>query len=91
MDFGAVSAYRMIDEGMILQGEFAASEVKTFKKNNFANKIYRIENGEFGDSVKRMYGDLYDILGYEHYVIVTLNYVIEIASQWKPIIEVISK
>jgi len=91
LDFGAVSAFRVIDEGMILQGAFDDSEVENLKKNNFSNKIYKIENGDFGKSVKKMYGELYDILGYEHYLIVTLNYVIEITSQWKPEIKVISR
>jgi hypothetical protein len=91
LDFGAVTAYRMIDEGVILQGLFDELEVEKYKQDSFANKIYKIENGQFGQSIKKIYGELYDILGCEHYVIITMNYVIEIVSQWEPELEVVSK
>jgi len=91
LDFGAVTAYRVIDEGVILQGLFAELEVEEYKQGGFENKIYKIENGQFGQSIKKMYGELYDILGCQHYLIITLNYVIEIVSQWEPEIRGVSR
>lgn len=88
IDFGEVQAIRVFDEGILLQGIFKESEVGKFKENNFPNTIYRIVNGEFENSVRKISGEIYDILNLKHYVIITLNYVIEIISQWEPEIKV---
>lgn len=88
IDFGAISAVRMLDEGIILQGLFDDSELKKYKVNGFANTIYKIENGDFGNSIKKMSGDMYDALKLGHYLVITLNYVIEIISSWEPEIDI---
>jgi len=89
IDFGAVSAIRIFDEGILLQGTFEESELAKYKRDNFTNTIYKLSGGEFENSVRKMSGEIYDILNLEHYLIITLNYVIEVISRWKPEISVI--
>lgn len=89
INFGAVSAFRMLDEGVLLKGFFNKDEILKYKKNNFSNTIYKIKEGEFGNFIKKVSGELYDYLDLKHYIIVTMNYVIEIVSSWEPNIEVL--
>ncbi|BDF34227.1 hypothetical protein CE91St62_22920 [Lachnospiraceae bacterium] len=90
MDFGLASAVRMFDEGILLQeGIFDEEQIVKYKKDNFSNTIYKIVDGEFGNEVKKISGEMYDVLNLEHYLIITLNYVIEVISQGEPEINVI--
>ncbi len=91
IDFGIVSAFRMLDEGIVLEELFDESEISKYKKNNFSNTIYKIENGEFGRFIKKISNELYDYLDLKHYIIVTMNFVIEIISEWEPSIEILKK
>ena len=89
INFGAVSAFRMLDEGIMLEGIFDEKEISKYKKNDFSNTIYEIQNGEFGNFVKKISNGLYDYLGLRHYILITINYVIEIVSKWEPSIEIL--
>lgn len=91
INFGVVSAFRMLDEGIVLEGVFDDNEILKYRKNNFSNTIYRIEDGEFGNFVKQTGNELYDYLELKHYIIITINYVIEIISRWEPNIEILKK
>lgn len=91
INFGIVSAFRMLDEGIVLSGIFDENEITKYKKNNFSNTIYKIQNGEFGNFIKKTSNELYDYLGLSHYVIITINYVIEVISEWEPSIEILKK
>ncbi|MGC6768258.1 hypothetical protein [Enterococcus sp. LJL51] len=89
IDFGVVSAIRMLDEGTLLNNTFYnESELSKYKVNNFSNVIYLIEDGQFGRFVKDKCKDMYDILNLKHYLIITLNYCIEVITRWEPEIEV---
>ncbi|MEG0415796.1 MAG: hypothetical protein RR565_06630 [Erysipelothrix sp.] len=90
--FGAVSASRMIDEGVLLNGYlYNDNELNKYKPDRFANVIYEIESGEFGTFIHEQYGQLYEILNLKHYLIITMNYCIDIVSQWEPEITVLNK
>lgn len=89
--FGIVSAFRMLDEGILLAGIFDENEISKYKRTNFSNSIYKIQNGEFGNFIKQTSNELYDYLDLKHYIIVTMNYVIEVISEWEPNIEVLEK
>jgi len=89
IEFGLISAVRMLDEGIILQGLFDDIELNKYKSENFKNIIYKVINGDFERSVKKMSGEIYNVLGMTQYLIITLNYVIEIISQTEPIIKVL--
>ena len=89
IEFGLVSAVRMLDEGIILQGLFDDHELNKYKAENFKNIIYKVEDGEFEKSVKKMSGEIYDVLEMSQYLIITSNYVIEVISQTEPKIEIL--
>lgn len=91
INFGVVSAFRMLDEGIVLEGVFDENEILKYRKNSFSNTIYRVQDGEFGKFVKKTGNELYDYLDLKHYIIITINYVIEIISRWEPSIEILKK
>lgn len=91
IDFGALYAIRILDEGVVLLELFNENEFDRYQKGGFDNTIYKLEQGEFGNFVKKINGNIsYDAMQYEHYLVVTLNYYIEIISPWKPEIRVIT-
>lgn len=89
--FGIVGAVRMLDEGLIFENLFDDEEISKYKKVNFDNTIYKIENGEFKGFLQTINKNIYDYLNLTHYVIVTMNYVIEVMSEWEPTINIIEK
>lgn len=91
ISFGIVSAFRMLDEGVVLSGVFSKTEIDKYKKDNFSNIIYKIENGEFGNFIDNASSGLYNYLNFTHYLIITMNYIIEVISRWEPNIEVMNK
>ncbi|MBC1627397.1 hypothetical protein HB952_05985 [Listeria welshimeri] len=92
LDFGAVSSYRLLDEGIVLnENLFNQDEVEKYKKNNFQSTIYRIENGEFSKFINEISNDMFDVSGMKHFIIITLNYVIEVVSSFEPTIKILNK
>lgn len=91
ISFGVVSAFRVLDEGMVLEGLFDEDEISKYKRNNFSNTIYKIQGGEFSNFIKKTSNELYDYLDLKHYIIITMNYVIEIISKWEPSLEILKK
>ena len=51
--------------------------------------IYKIQNGDFDKFVKQIGNELYEYLDLKHYIIVTINYVIEVITEWEPRIKVV--
>jgi len=91
IEFGALSALRILDEGMVLQDLYCKSEFEKYDADKFANTIYKVEGGDFEKFIKKITGEtVYDYIEYKHYIIITLNYYIEVVSRWEPGIEVVS-
>lgn len=82
--FGVVSAVRMLDEGIVLNDLFNEEQIKDFRNKWFDNTIYLISDGEFDSFIKKTCGELYDCLSFKHYVIVSLNYIVEVITEWEP-------
>ncbi|MBC1448705.1 hypothetical protein IBB56_09935 [Listeria welshimeri] len=92
LDFGAVSSYRLLDEGIVLnENLFNQDEVEKYKKDNFQSTIYRIENGEFSKFINDISNDMFDVYSMKHFIIITLNYVIEVVSSFEPTIKILNK
>lgn len=89
LNFGAVSAIRMLDEGVALDNLFRDRQIEEFRRHEFDNTIYQIWDGEFGGFIQKISGGIYDILGFKHYVIISLNFIVEIITEWEPNIDVI--
>ncbi|MFR3730503.1 hypothetical protein [Lacrimispora sp.] len=84
LDFGAVTAFRMLDEGIALNNLFKDEHVEHFRKIGFANVIYQVTGGEFDTFVKKIGDSLYEYLELKHYVIISKNYIVEIITEWEP-------
>ncbi|QSX06716.1 hypothetical protein JYG23_04495 [Sedimentibacter sp. zth1] len=84
LDFGAITALRVLDEGIILGDLFNRDEIKRLKGEKFKNIIYLINDGEYGRFIEKIGSGIYDYLDMKHFVIVTMNYVIEVISEWEP-------
>ena len=91
INFGAVSAIRMLDEGITLNGLFNNEQIQDFRNKGFDNVIYQIIDGEFDDFVGKISGELCDYLNLKHYVVISLNFIVEIITEWEPDIHIIEK
>lgn len=92
LDFGAVSSYRLLDEGIVLnENLFNQDEVEKYKKDNFQSTIYKIENGEFSKFINDISNDIFDVYDMKHFMIITLNYVIEVVSSFELTIEILNE
>ncbi len=88
INFGIVSAIRILDEGIALNNLFDTEQIEMFRRHKFDNTIYQILDGEFDGFVRKIGGELCDHLNFKHYVIVSLNFIVEIITEWEPNIEV---
>ena len=59
--------------------------VKKLKKDNYPSTIYEIENGSYSKFINEISCGLFDIYEMKQYIIITLNYVIDIATRFEPI------
>lgn len=87
LNFGAVSAIRMLDEGIALNGLFDDEQINKFRDTGFANVIYQIAEGDFDHFIQQIGGGLYEYLNLKHYVIISENYIVEIITEWEPDIQ----
>ena len=87
LNFGVVSAFRMLDEGIALNGLFDDEQINKFRDTGFANVIYQIEEGDFDHFIQQIGGGLYEYLNLKHYVIISENYIVEIITEWEPDIQ----
>lgn len=89
--FGAVHAFQMLDEGVLLQGA-DSEQFAAIRDQKFPSTIYEIKNGDFSRFVESQMGhELFSALDHKQYIIVTLNYVISIVTPWEPEITVTQK
>ena len=86
--FGEVKAVRMIDEGIVQTDIYSENEVQKYKKEKFKNMIYEVVGGQFKDEIKSIADGYLDVMDVKHYVIVTMNYNIDIISEEEPEIEI---
>lgn len=86
--FGNVSAIRILDEGIVQEGVYPNEEISKYKKNNFINCIYKLENGKFGREIEEMSSGFIDMVSIRHYVIITDNFNIDIVTEWEPALKI---
>ena len=87
LKFGAVSAFRMLEEGIALNGLFNDEQLKQFRDTGFDNVIYQVTGGNFDTLIQQIGGGLYEYLNMKHYVIITKNYIVEVITEWEPEIQ----
>ena len=86
--FGNISGIRVLDEGIAQDHVYDEEAIKEIKKNGFKNMIYEIIDGNFKNCISKMSGGYSDVLNLKHYAVITLNYNIDIITQWEPEISV---
>ncbi len=89
IDFGVVKAVRILEEGVVIDGVYLEDEVQKYKKDGFINTIYEIKEGEFKKQIELMLGNYLEFYCLKHYILVTMNYNIEIVTEWEPTIRVL--
>lgn len=91
LTFGNVQAANILDEGVQLGGPGITNHTQ-LRSSNFAATLYLVENGCYTAHIKSlMSSDLYEALHLRQYVLVTLNYVVEIVTGFEPTIQVHTK
>ena len=91
INFGVVSVIRMLDEGIVLSDLFDDKQIEEFRRREFDNTIYQIMDGEVDRFVQKIGGELCDCLNFKHYVIISLNFIVEIITEWEPNINIENK
>ena len=79
----------MIDEGIVQVDIYSENEVQKYKKGRFKNVIYEIVGGRFKDEITSIADGYLNVMDVKHYIIVTMNYDIDIISEWEPEIEIL--
>lgn len=82
LDFGAVVSVHCIDEGGMLFPPFAHDPYSLYRKDRFKEILYKIENSSYHNFILPITGELYKPDELHHYLIVTLDYFINIMSIW---------
>lgn len=86
--FGLVQAVRMLDEGIVQNNLYSDIEIEKYKKDNFKNVIYEVQNGNFMEQINEISAGYGEILNLKHYILVTQNYNVDIVTEWEPSIEI---
>lgn len=90
IDFGIVYAVRILDEGIVQSTLYSKTEIEKYKISNFSNVIYEIHNGEFNDWIYKITDSYGRQVCKHHYIVVTMNYNIDIITEYPPIFKVYS-
>lgn len=90
IDFSSTKSVIITDEGLYLTDVFNSKEIEYFKETGFKSVIYEIKDGEFGNFINKTSAGLAEMTDLKHYVIVTLNYVIEVINGSDPKIQIIN-
>lgn len=82
--FGIVQAVRMLDEGIVQKELYSDKEVEKYKSNGFKNVIYEVTGGEFAKQIQNISDGYLTTLEMKHYVIITMNYNMDIITEYEP-------
>ena len=88
-NFGMVQAVRMLDEGIVQSNLYSENEIRKYKDNDFQNIIYEVQDGKFLEQINQISDGYGEALNLKHYVVITQNYNIDIATEWEPTIEIL--
>lgn len=89
INLGMVQAVRMLDEGIVQSNLYSENEILKYKDNDFQNIIYEVQDGKFLEQINQISDGYGEALNLKHYVVITQNYNIDIATEWEPIIEIL--
>lgn len=88
LNFGAVQAIRILDEGIVQKELYSDIQVERFKGEGFKNVIYEVVDGEFSKQIENIADGYWEVLDAKHFIVITQNYNIDIITEWDPEIKV---
>lgn len=88
IDFGIVQAVRILDEGIVQTKLYSVDEIGKYKNGHFRNVIYEIFDGEFENQIRRIADTYWEVIHPKHYIIITMNYIIEIIAECEPAVKI---
>ena len=86
--FGVVQAIRILDEGIVQDGVYSNKEIEQYRENHFENIIYKLTDGEFEKTIRKISAGITDFLETKHYVIISQNFNIDVITDWEPELDV---
>ena len=78
--FGNVFSFRVIEEGYVQTDIYSEDKLEKYRNDGFSNVIYSVIDGKYALDIDKISGGYANAIGYHHYVLVTLNYNIDIVS-----------
>lgn len=82
LDFGVVVSIQSIDEGVMITPPYADEPFSLYWNKHFDTILYQIENSSYHEYIHQITKTLYKKKELRHYLLVTLNYFINIISIW---------
>ena len=80
LDFGAAIAFHCIDEGNVFFSPYDKKEDTFYQKRHYEDILYRIENSAYQKFIFQRAQPLYQQEELHHYLIVTLDYFIDVIT-----------
>ena len=84
MIFGNVYSFRIIEEGMVQTDIYFEEELSKYREDGFSNVIYQITDGKYALEIDKISEGYVGAMGYYHFVLITLNYNIDILAMEEP-------
>ena len=84
IEFGSVISFRVLDEGYVQTDIYSLTEVEKYKRDKFANVIYKVNGGKYAKDVKKIADGYLDNSDYNHFIVITQNYNIDIITDFLP-------
>lgn len=88
LNFGNIRAMRLLDEGLVQKYLYENVYINGEKRDSFDHLFYKAENSEFSDFINKVSCNMAKMLEVKHYIILTMNYNIEILTEFEPDIQV---
>lgn len=89
LNFGVVFAVKFLDEGVLLNtNSYFGEAFEICRKNSFKEVLYEVEGAPFKEEIIDSAAGSLETDKIKHYLIITMNYVVEIVTQWEPTINI---
>ncbi len=82
LDFGAVNSIHCFDEGRVSSLPYEKNTRAIYHEKHYEDIIYRIENSAYQNFMLEMTKTLYTREELHHYLVVTLDYFIDVITLW---------
>ena len=81
LDFLGDISFHCVDEANWLFYPYEDREFEYYRRKQFDNVLYRICNGKYDSFTKKYMGDLFEYEKPLHYIIISLNFFVEVITK----------